>query len=250
MGDQLFNQLERWHGEEPWGSVLDAGTGEHSLKWLLTLSTSRWAAVTGDVKRKVSMEASFRQDLRAEDKIVVGNWQDPVFLLGESYDTVIADYLLGAVDGFAPYFQAQLFGRLRPHVRKRLYVIGLEPFPDRASDEGSALILEIARLRDACILLAGHRCYREYPLDWVVRQLNGAGFLVERTRRLPILYGERYVKSQLQVCRRKLKWFGDQKVAGKMRDHIDSLERRALKYVTKNGRIRAGEDYIVQASPI
>ena len=53
------------------------------------------------------------------------------------FDTVLADYLLGAVEGFAPYWQGQLFGRLRPLVAKRLYVIGLQPYihgrPDTAA---------------------------------------------------------------------------------------------------------------------
>ena len=32
-------------------------------------------------------------------EILIGNWQDPGFLEGRKYDTILADYLLGAVDG-------------------------------------------------------------------------------------------------------------------------------------------------------
>ncbi len=40
-----------------------------------------------------------------QDQIIVGNWKDPSFLKGQVYDVVLADYLLGSIDGFAPYFQ-------------------------------------------------------------------------------------------------------------------------------------------------
>jgi hypothetical protein len=40
-------------------------------------------------------------------QIVIGNWQDPSFLHGEKYDTILADYLIGAIDGFSPYFQVR-----------------------------------------------------------------------------------------------------------------------------------------------
>jgi len=32
-------------------------------------------------------------------EMLIGNWQDPGFLEGRKYDTILADYLLGAVDG-------------------------------------------------------------------------------------------------------------------------------------------------------
>lgn len=37
--------------------------------------------------------------------MVIGNWQDENFLKDRVFDTVLADYLVGAIDGFAPYFQ-------------------------------------------------------------------------------------------------------------------------------------------------
>ena len=32
--DKLFGRIEAWHGDAPWGEVLDAGTGDHSLGWI------------------------------------------------------------------------------------------------------------------------------------------------------------------------------------------------------------------------
>ncbi|CAN0558261.1 unnamed protein product, partial [Ectocarpus sp. 8 AP-2014] len=43
--------------------------------------------------------------VKTPDEIVVGNWRDEKFLEGQVFDTVLADYLVGAIDGFAPYYQ-------------------------------------------------------------------------------------------------------------------------------------------------
>lgn len=189
-----------------------------------------------------------RSALRPQDRLVVGNWTDEALLAGERFEVVLADYLLGAVDGFAPYFQDRLFGRLRRHVGDALYVVGLEPMPDQASDPGAQIILDINRLRDACILLAGHRCYREYPMDWAVRSLESSGYRVESAERVPILFGERYVRGQLGVCERKLAHFGDRALAERMGEVVAALRARALAALAR-GPIRFGADYVVSARP-
>ena len=150
--DLLFSGIERFHGEAPWGRVLDAGTGAHSLSWLCTLESESLTLVTGAAPRARRLEGG----LRAQDRALAGNWQDPTLLFEERFDVVLADYLLGAIEGFAPYFQGQLFKRLLPHVAGVLYLVGKEPLPDQAPTEGGQAILEIERLRDACILLALH----------------------------------------------------------------------------------------------
>ena len=251
MADSLFTTIERFHGNQPWGSVLDAGTGNHSLRWLYRLTTDRCTGITGDPHRQDRMTRDFAGRMRTNDRILTGNWTDPGLLAGERFDVVLADYLLGALDGFAPYFQDRIFARLRPHVGKRLYVVGLAPYPDRASTPGSRTILEIARLRDACILMAGHRCYREYPLSWVIRSLEMSGFVVEQSESMTIQYGARFINGQLDVCIRKLKYFQDQIMAGAMRMHIESVRARALALgEVKKGGIRFGEDYVVLARPV
>lgn len=249
VADTLFDTLVRLRRGRPWGSVLDAGTGDHSLSWICGLDTSRWTAVTGDPARERGMVAAFQGRMRPQDRIVSGNWTDPLLLHGEAYDVVLADYLLGAVDGFAPYFQDRLFERLRPHVGEVLYAIGLAPYPDRADTPGGRVILEIARLRDACILLAGHRCYREYPLDWTVRHLERAGFEIEDAISFPIVYRERFINGQLDVCKRKLPYFGDRALAAAMEATIAELRERALGICQVEGGIRFGEDWVVAARP-
>ena len=196
------------------------------------------------------MQRDFSARMRPHDRLIVGNWTDPGLLAGERFDVVLADYLLGAVDGFAPYFQDILFKRLRPHVRGKLYVVGLAPYPDRAQTPGGEAILEIVRLRDACILLAGHRCYREYPLSWVRRSLENSGFEIDNALSLNIRYGARFINGQLDVCVRKLKYFQDPVMASAMHTHIESVRTKALALPeVEDGGIRFGEDYVVSARP-
>ncbi len=248
--DALFDQLVAWQGDHDWGRLLDAGTGQHSLRWVLGLSTSAWTAVTGGKSREDELRHTLGHRMRPGDRLVTGNWSDPALLAGERFDTVLADYLLGALDGFAPYFQDQLFQRLRPHVAGRLYVVGLGPYGDEGGGEAGDTVRAIARLRDACILLAGHRCYREYPLSWVERHLDAAGFRVTARSRVPIVYGQRWVDGQLDVCLRKLPHFADPALAETMRAQVASLRAAALKTCKRQGGLRFGHDWLVAAEPV
>lgn len=180
--DRLLAQVELEHG--PIGSVLDAGTGEHSLAWIASLRTERWTAVTVTPAFADGLRA--RIPLRAADRIVVGNWGDDDFLGRETFDLVIAHHLLVAIEATAPFFQDLLFHRLRRHVGRRLYVIEQEPVPAKLPGDAQ-IVADVARLRDACMLLAGERPYREYPLGWTVDSLGAAGFRVVRRALLPII---------------------------------------------------------------
>jgi hypothetical protein len=76
--------IEEWHSGLPWGRVLDAGTGLHSLRWITSLDTEGWTAVTA--------ETSILSDIggitpRESDHVASGNWLDETFLQGELYDT-------------------------------------------------------------------------------------------------------------------------------------------------------------------
>jgi hypothetical protein len=242
--DALFSSITDLQGDLPWGTFLDAGSGRHSLDFVTSLRTLRWTAVTADPARVADLEARF-PSRRSVDRIVGGNWTDPALLVGEAYDTVLVDYLVGALDGFSPYFQDRLFGRLFPLCKRRMYVVGLEPYgPSR--DEGGELVLEIARLRDACILLAGDRCYREYPRAWVVQELVDTGFQIISERAWPIRYGESFVRGQLDVCRQKLPKV-DGVLRGALAARIENLGTRAMGYLRRVGPIQFGEDYVIAA---
>ena len=106
MSDILFSSVEKYHGGRPWGRFLDAGTGVHSLKWIQTLQTDSWSAITCDNYMKGQIEKESGIIVRPQDKVLVGDWMDDKFCesLG-TFDTILADYLIGAVDGFSPYEQ-------------------------------------------------------------------------------------------------------------------------------------------------
>jgi hypothetical protein len=100
----LFSYIETLQGGTPWGKV---GTGWSSLGWLTGLTTERLTAVTACSRRAEALRSRYQIVLRPQDAVVVGNWVDTDLLRGEVFDVVLADYLVGAVDRFAPYFQGR-----------------------------------------------------------------------------------------------------------------------------------------------
>lgn len=246
----LYDRVAELHGHRPWGDVLDAGTGPASIRWLETLETNRWTAVTGSSQMQGKTLQAMTAPLRAEDRLVVGNWMDSTLLAGEQFDVVLADYLLGAIEGFAPYWQDLLFARLRPLVKRRIYVIGLQPYiHGRPSGEPGRLINEIGRLRDACLLLAGDSPYREFPLDWTLRSLESAGFRPVDVQELPIKYGARFIESQLAMCNHAAGKLADRNLAMAILRHTADLQARALAASKRHGGLRHGTDYVVAAEP-
>ena len=230
--DALFTWFERLHGPD-WGDVLDAGTGAHSLGWLAGRHPRSLTAVTVERWRVPDLPK-----VAPGARIVEGQWTDPGLLAGEDFDVVLLDYVIGAVDGHAPYFQYELLTRIRPHVRRRLYLVGLEPPPRDHSD-----LDEVCRVRDACILLAGHRCYREYPRVQVLRWLEQAGYAVIDTTTFPNRLGPRFINGQLDVATRKLPSIPDVALREALRAHIETLRARAL----AGGERVWGEDWVIAA---
>jgi hypothetical protein len=199
---RIFSLVERLQQEAslPWGHVLDAGTGEHSLSWLVSLPSDSLTAVTGEPERQVELSYLARNVLRSGDRVVSGNWLDASLLAEQQYDTVIADYLLGSVEGFAPGFQTEIFARLRPLVRRRIYVIGLSPLPLSSDEPGGRLLIEIGRARDMCILAAGRRPFREYEKEWARAQLERSGFEIEHITAVTSTYTRPFLRNQIAVA--------------------------------------------------
>ena len=48
--DALFKHIELLQGKKPWGRLLDAGTGSASLRWITSLDTLSWTAITAELK--------------------------------------------------------------------------------------------------------------------------------------------------------------------------------------------------------
>eukprot|EP01035_Chromulina_nebulosa_P019682 gene19682-25601_t len=253
MGDILFSTVERYHSPRPWGRFLDAGTGVHSLKWLQTLNTESWTAITADNYMRAQIEKEQDIKFRPVDRLLVGNWMDSKFCetLGE-YDTIFADYLIGAVDGFSPYEQDTIIKRLRNHVSEngRLYVIGMNPIPDHAL-QPAEVITEVRRARDACIQLAGHRPYREFPLNWMIRHLESAHFKILKSKSFTILHSEESILRQLRVAQSKLDLMPHMSLRQGMELYLRDLGERVKSAIAsaENGRIPLSFDYVIAAEP-
>ncbi len=248
----LYRYIERVQGNEPWGSMLDAGTGVNSLRWVTSLKTDCWTAVTGSLSEANWVRQTVQTGVRPTDQFLEGNWADPELLKGEVFDTVLADYLLGAIDGFAPYFQSYLFQRLRPLTRSKLYVTGLEPYvpTQRPETRAGQLVWEIGRYRDACVLLGGQRPYREYPAQWVVDTINRSGFAVRSVKHFKISYKKRFVNAQIDLVKPGLEQLADQTLAEALRARGEKLRNEALALIDTEGALRHCRNYVIVAEPV
>ena len=246
-----FAFFQNWHGSQPWGSVLDAGTGESSLRWIMGLPTERWVAVTGDPLWTQALQTLFGAEFREQDQLIEHNWLDGSLLQDETFDIVVADYLLGAIERFAPYFQVQLWSRLRPHVGKYLYIVGLEPTElSEANTVGGQMIQTINRLRDSLLVMAGRSGFREYPLSWVRHTLEQSGFVVEAVQTFPNRLGSRYIDTVLDDCIRLLPDLQAPELANAMAKHIENLRQQAMELHEAAWGIRFSQDYAVVARPV
>lgn len=249
-GGSRFAKIEAFQDSIPFGRVLDAGTGPKSLRWLKAIETDGWTAVTGDRFMIRQVERDVGKDHRPQDRLLLGNWNDPDLLAGERFDTVLADHLLGAIDGFAPYFQSALFPRLRTMTGKRLYVTGMEPYViDRPADEAGRLIWQIGRYRDACLLLLGKQPFREYPLAWVLAELERSGFRVVATDSITSGYHALFVNGQIALVRPGLDKMQDRALAEALIARGETLRARALAYLDRHQVIRHGSSYVIAAEP-
>lgn len=252
--DVLFGSIERQQGTKPFGNFLDAGTGVHSLCWIATLGDkgmTDFTAVTADANMKQSCEKTIAE-LGVYGNIAMGNWfseSDPL-TFNTKFDTILADYLIGAMDGFSPFKQDLILPKLAALLNPggRLYIVGLQPIPDKVDDPAGNIICRVRQVRDACILLAGHRCYREYPVDWIERQVDEMdGMRLVETGKYPILYRHATILRQINVGRSKFPYFPTPELAESMGKVLDQLEKESFEATQKssNGAITLGFDYVV-----
>ena len=132
-----------------------------------------------------------------------------------------------------------------------VHVVGLNPVyattAPPPTDAAQQIVVDTARLRDACILLAAHRPYREFPATWIIRQLERSGFeVITPWKSYGVIWKHATIKRQLDVARRKLPHFADQSVAAAMRGQIDALDASAKKLLGATG-VTYGADYVISA---
>ncbi|PSN05772.1 hypothetical protein, partial [Siccibacter turicensis] len=116
--------------------------------------------------------------------------------------------------------------------------------------ESGKIIWEIGRVRDACLLLAGARPYREFPLDWMLGRLGLAGFRILEARRFPIRYRARYVNVQLNMCLARIERFFSNGLGMAMRAYVEELRARALQLNERQDGLWHGNDYVIAVEPM
>mmetsp|Transcript_43705 Transcript_43705/g.49288 ORF Transcript_43705/g.49288 Transcript_43705/m.49288 type:complete len:426 (-) Transcript_43705:63-1340(-) len=145
---------------------------------------------------------------------------------GELFDTIVADYLIGAMDAFSPFQQDLMIETLTTLLKPggRLYIIGMEPIPDllvhdavnngkETREQDGNIFCKVTRIRDAIVKLATdaknsqQRPYREYPMGWVQRMISQEKRLTEITvTKLYLKYRHQNIVNQINVGRGKLKY--------------------------------------------
>ena len=166
------------------------------------------------------------------------------------FDTILADYLIGAVDGFSPYEQDTILDKLKNHLTPngRLYIVGMNPIPDNAPPPAD-VICELRKARDACILLAGHRPYREFPLEWIIRHLQKSKVKVLKTKNFTILHSEESAIRQLKVAQSKLSLMPHNPLRNGMESYLNDLDNRIKESMklTEKKKIPLSFDYVICA---
>ena len=227
--DQLLDQLAR-RVPQPWGDVLDAGTGASSWEWLLKQHCQSRTGVTAEEPRAEALRK--RPEMGPHDEVLVGLWQDPRLLADRKFDVILADYLIGACDRYAPHFQEELLERLVTRCRGWIFLIGLEPLP-RPTNPGQQILFEVAQLRDAVQLLLGNRPHREIPQAWIERQLTRLGAQVAWSERYHNLYDEVWVEREVASLELNLQLLEDGGLAQVLKRRCHGLRRRAAEHLRK-----------------
>ena len=70
---RLLRYIQRLQGDCPWGTLLDAGTGVQSIRWVADLNTELWTAVSASPRHAQRVGDAVSQAQRPDDRIVVGN---------------------------------------------------------------------------------------------------------------------------------------------------------------------------------
>lgn len=215
----------------PWGDTIDAGTGPSSLTWLASCPLHSITAVTANESSKASTLHETKEYLDFSlDKVVVGLWQDPKFLRGQQFDTVVADWLLGSVEYFAPHYQVSLIRRLHKLVKPGgwMLVSGREPDHFKAKNStGVQMMFDIDNLRDAASLLAEKHPYRELPQWWVEEELVALGFKIHKTNQEPVTLSHEYVQSQIEWAGDNIKLVQDDNLRSALEQRHKAIERRS-----------------------
>jgi len=116
----------------------------------------------------------------------------------------------------------------------------------------------VFKLRDACLLLTGHRPYREYPVEWMIRSLESSGYVIDTVRLFPISWGLSGLTGQLDACEQELLRHQDVLImpteikSTSLKRELQSQVRGLRQIIHNNEVIRSvgicyGVDYVISA---
>ena len=160
-----------------WGNVLDAGAGPSSMCFLLRQEFDSITMVTA-TEDGLYGARQMRTEVKGLESVnvVTGNWEQSGFMEDNTYDVVVADYLLGAVEMYWPHGADGMVDRLINLTKPEGFILvsGLEPYElvlDRKYKD-DRLVLDIEAIGESAAFLAGEGTYREIPQSWVLRQME------------------------------------------------------------------------------
>jgi hypothetical protein len=244
--------------EKPWGRVLDAGTGPSSVAWLVKAATrlgiSSITATTASKDLAASLKRKHSKAVASGllNLAVVSRWGS-VPGTGTNlglFDTVILDYVLGAVEGLEPHGHAAVLDAISSHAAEgaAVLIVGAEPYEERFSDPaGSSLVGSVMRVRDTCLKAAGVTPFRELPMAETLRLVRQAGLSAVASTAFPVLLSRRGLLHQLPVCQQRLD--ADTMLSAQFKtailNEVAQLSNRIKKEVTSDWC--AGIDYAIVA---
>ena len=181
-------------------AVLDAGTGDWSARFLAEKNPKKIVCVSGpgDTRKKEEAERALQSTSYENYQLLNGNLADEKLFAANSFDLILADYLMEEIDTFAPLGICDVLGNFHRYLRLGGEVIIVNPeanIPFRPDFElNSALGIEgDAQLEkrdhrdliDAVYLLLSTAltlkfmfplAFNRYPSQWIGTWLINAGF--------------------------------------------------------------------------
>jgi SAM-dependent methyltransferase len=243
-GDKIYNWLastlsKAKQGSTPsssaWGNVLDAGAGYGSMCWLLHQEYDTITEVTA-TESGIYGASGLRQTTASVPgvDIVVGNWRDLTFMPDTTYDVVVSDYLLGAVEQHWPFGAGAMMDRLLRAVRPGGYLllVGLEPYEgvlDRSDNIHDRLVLDIEAIGDTAAAIVGEATYRELPEEWVrheasVPRHGGPLFQVVASEQFSMRLTRASLMKQVEYAKRTAEKIADRELRVAYQRRIKALQ--------------------------
>ena len=97
--------------------------------------------------------------------------------------------------------------------------------------------------------MGGHRCYREYPSEWIIRFMEREGLKVFKSKAFTIMHTENSVTRQINVARTKLSLMTSDALRDGMADYLDELQDRTKEIMAEQPKnnIPLSHDYVIAA---